>query len=204
MRVVAEGLAALRGERIVFRHVNFDLAPGQVLVLHGPNGSGKTTLLRVLAGLLGLMAGRLRLLGKDDKPLLDERRDQALHFISGHDLIRPQLRIDETLRFHAAMLGAPAKNVAAALEAWDLTPLAETSTGLLSAGQRRRLALARLSLQERDLWLLDEPLVALDADTRIRLTDICNAHLEKGGLIIAASHEPFLNDPHTLHFGSRP
>ncbi|MBP6011740.1 MAG: heme ABC exporter ATP-binding protein CcmA [Alphaproteobacteria bacterium] len=204
MRVVAEGLAALRGERIVFRHVNFDLAPGQVLVLHGPNGSGKTTLLRVLAGLLGTMAGRLRLLGKGDKPLVDERRDQALHFISDHDLIRPQLRVDETLRFHAAVLGAPAKNVAAALEAWDLTPLAETSTGLLSAGQRRRLALARLSLQERDLWLLDEPLVALDADTRIRLTDICNAHLEKGGLIVAASHEPFLNDPHTLHFGSRP
>lgn len=202
MRVLAEGLAALRGERIVFRHVSFDLGPGQVLVLHGPNGSGKTTLLRVLAGLLGVMAGRLRLIGKDDKPLLDERRDQSLHFISDQDLIRPQLRVAETLRFHAALLGAPAKNVTQALEDWDLTSLAEISTGLLSAGQRRRLALARLSLQQRDLWLLDEPLVALDAQSRTRLTQLCDRHTAQGGLIVAATHEPFLNDPHTLQFGT--
>ena len=188
---------------LIFRHVTFDLGPGQALVLHGPNGSGKTTLLRVIAGLLGLMAGRLRILGKNDKPLTDEARDRAFHFVSHHGLVRSQLRVRETLEFHASLLGAPAKNVDAALKEWTLHPLADHSGGLLSAGQRHRLALARLSLQPRELWLLDEPLVALDAASKAHLADLCEKHLESGGIIIAASHEPFLGDPLSLHLGPR-
>ena len=203
MRVVAESIAAYRGERMIFRHVNFDLGPGQALVLHGPNGSGKTTLLRVIAGLLGLMAGRLKIQDDNGKPLTDEARDRAFHFVSHTGLVRSQLRVRETLEFHASLLGAPAKNVDAALNEWALHRLADHSGGLLSAGQRHRLALARLSLQPRRLWLLDEPLVALDVASKNHLAEICEKHLVNDGIIIAASHEPFLGDPQTLHLGPR-
>lgn len=203
MRLLAEGLAALRGERIVFRNVNFEIASGQALVLHGPNGSGKTTLLRILAGLLSIMAGRLRLVGDDDKTVNGEARDRALHFISHQDMVRSQLRVRETLRFHAALLGARPGDVDSALASWGLMPLADVSGGLLSAGQRRRVALARLSVQPRKLWLLDEPLVALDAATRAHLNSVCNKHLAEGGLIVAASHEPFLAGSRTLRLGSQ-
>ena len=203
MRVVAESLAAFRGERMIFRHVSFELNPGEALILHGPNGSGKTTLLRVIAGLLGLMGGRLSLIGENGKPLADEARDRAFHFVSHHGLVRSQLRVRETLQFHAALLGAPAKNVEAAIEEWSLQRLADLSGGFLSAGQRHRLALARLSLQQRKLWLLDEPLVALDIASKKHLNEICQKHLDEGGIVIAASHEPFLGDPRTLYLGPR-
>jgi heme exporter protein A len=203
MRVIAESLAAFRGERLIFRHVNFELGPGDALILHGPNGSGKTTLLRVIAGLLGLMGGRLRLLDKAEKPLTDEARDRVLHFVSHVGLVRSQLRVRETLAFHAALLGAPAKAVDAALDEWNLRPLADLSGGMLSAGQRHRLALARLALQKRELWLLDEPLVALDVASKSHLNEVCQKHLDNGGIVIAASHEPFLGDLRTLHLGPR-
>ncbi len=201
MRLVAEGLAALRGERIVFRNIAFDVGAGQALVLHGPNGSGKTTLLRVIAGLLGVMAGRLGLFDDNGDALTDERRDQSLHLIGHQDALRSQLRIYETLQFHAALLGAPVGKIDEAIDAWGLAPFIDLGGGLLSAGQRRRVSLARLTLQHRPLWLLDEPLVALDALTRSRLNEACRKHLETGGLIVAASHEPFLGDRHTLSLG---
>jgi heme exporter protein A len=203
MRVTAESLTSFRGERMVFRHVSFDVGTGEALILHGPNGSGKTTLLRVIAGLLGLMGGRLSLLGDDGKPLVDEARDRALHFVSHHGLVRSQLRVRETLEFHAALLGAAPSRVDKALDEWSLRPLADMSGGLLSAGQRHRLALARLSLQPRKLWLLDEPLVALDVASKRHLNEVCQKHLEEGGIVIAASHEPFLGDPRTLYLGPR-
>lgn len=201
MRLLAEGLSAVRGERVVFRDIDFELASGQALVLHGPNGSGKTTLLRVIAGLIGTLAGRLRLIDKDGKTLADEERDQAQHFVGHQDAIRSQLRVIETLRFHAALLGAEPKHIDEAVATWGLQALVDLSGGLLSAGQRRRVSLARLSLQRRQLWLLDEPLVALDAPTRARLNDVCTKHLTQGGMIVAASHEPFLGDRRTLTLG---
>lgn len=204
MRLIAEGLAALRGDRMVFRNISFIVSSGNALLLQGPNGSGKTTLLRVIAGLLGLMAGRLRLLDNEDRPLTDEDRDRSLHFIGHQDLIRAQLRVAETLRFHAALLGADTRGIDGALEAWGLGPFADMSAGLLSAGQRRRLSLARLSLQYRPLWLLDEPLVAVDAATRARLNAACAKHLESGGVIAVASHEPFLAHARTLNLGYGP
>ena len=203
MKLVGEALAALRGERVVFRNVGFALEPGQAPALQGPNGCGNTTLLRVIAGLLGLMAGRLLLIGDDSKALTDERRDQAIHFIGHQDQVRPQLRVAETLAFHAALLGAPRDAVAPALEAWGLAELQGHSTALLSAGQRRRLSLARLSLQPRPLWLLDEPMTALDAASRQRLLSACRTHLGEGGLIVAATHEPFLEEARTLTLGAR-
>lgn len=201
MRLVAENLAALRGERLVFRNVAFSVEGGQALVLHGANGSGKTTLLRVIAGLLSQMAGRVRLIDDKDELLLDEKRDRAIHFVGHQDVIRSQLRVNETLEFHAALLGAAKKAVPAALEAWGLDKIADLSCSFLSAGQRRRLTLARLSLQKRPLWLLDEPLVALDTLARARLNNACTKHLQDGGLLVVATHEPFMGDQLTLHLG---
>jgi heme exporter protein A len=201
MKLVAESLAAVRGERLVFRGISFELASGQSLVLHGPNGSGKTTLLRVLAGLLGVLAGRLRVLDKEGTTLTDEARDQVIHFIGHQDSIRPQLRVIETLQFHAALLGASTKRIDNAIHTWGLEQLVDLSGGLLSAGQRRRVSLARLSLQYRPIWLLDEPLVAIDTPTRARLNDVCTKHLDQGGLLVAASHEHFLGDRRTLTLG---
>jgi len=203
MKLVGESLAAIRGERVVFLNVNLEVSAGEVLTLHGPNGAGKTTLLRVLAGLLNVMQGRLLLLGDDNKAITDERRDQSVHFVSHQDAIRSQLRVRETLLFHAALLGAPSKAVEPALRTWGLDKLAGLSGGLLSAGQRRRLSLARLSLQPRSLWLLDEPMTALDAASRARLTEICKTHLATGGMIVAATHEPFMGDPKSLYLGPR-
>lgn len=203
MKLVGEAMAALRGERVVFRNVGLGLKAGEALVLHGPNGCGKTTLLRVIAGLLGLMSGRLLLIGDDNKTLAGEDRDRAIHFVGHQDQVRPQLRVAETLAFHAALLGAPRDTVAPALEAWGLAELQGHSTALLSAGQRRRLSLARLSLQPRPLWLLDEPMTALDAASRQRLLAACHAHLGQGGLIVAATHEPFLDGARTLTLGVR-
>ena len=203
MKLVGEAMAALRGERVVFRNVGLSLKAGEALVLHGPNGCGKTTLLRVIAGLLGLMSGRLLLIGDDNKTLAGEDRDRAIHFVGHQDQVRPQLRVAETLAFHAALLGAPRDTVAPALEAWGLAELQGHSTALLSAGQRRRLSLARLSLQPRPLWLLDEPMTALDAASRQRLLAACHAHLGQGGLIVAATHEPFLDGARTLTLGVR-
>jgi heme exporter protein A len=143
------------------------------------------------------------MLDKNDKPLADEARDRAFHFVSHLGVVRAQMRVRETLEFHAALLGAPKRNVETALDEWALRPLVDHSGGMLSAGQRHRLALARLSLQKRELWLLDEPLVALDVASKTRLNAMAEKHLEDGGIIIAASHEPFLGDPRSIHLGPR-
>jgi len=203
MRIAAETLGCVRGDRLVFRALNFSLEAGQALLLTGPNGSGKTTLLRVMAGLLAATIGRLHFLNDDRSPLSDEAHDQALHFIAHGDALKPALSVEETLRFHADILGAESASVAGAMNAWGLDRLSDSPGAFLSAGQRRRVSLARLSLQSRLLWLLDEPLVALDRDARARLHDICAGHRARGGLIVAASHEPFLDDASVLDLGPR-
>src|SRR5262249_55320671 len=104
---------------------------------------------------------------------------------------------------HADILGSDRGQVAVAMSAWDIARLSDIPGALLSAGQRRRVALARLSLQQRPVWLLDEPLVALDRNARTHLHDVCSKHRTAGGLIIAASHEPFLDDAKTLELGAR-
>ncbi len=202
MRVAAENVGCVRGDRLVFRGLNFDVESGQALLLTGPNGSGKTTLLRVIAGLLAATIGRLRFLNDDRSALSDEAHDQALHFVSHGDAVRSALSVKETLRFHADVLGAEGARVAGAMKEWGIDRLNDQPGALLSAGQRRRVSLARLSLQLRPLWLLDEPLVALDRNARARLHDCCAQHRARGGLIVAASHEPFLEDAKMLDLGS--
>jgi heme exporter protein A len=182
----AEGLAAFRGERLVFRDVGFSLRAGEALLLTGPNGSGKSTLLRLMAGLLRPAAGMLRWNGEDalaDLPAHARR----IGYVGHLDAIKPGLTAAENLAFAARLSGGAA---AEALGAVGLEHLADLPARMLSAGQRRRLALARLALARAALWLLDEPTVGLDSQSVERLGRLMDAHRAAGGLVVAATHLP--------------
>jgi len=182
----AEGLAAFRGERLVFRDLGFAVAAGGALVLVGANGSGKSTLLRLLAGLVRPIAGRLLWNGED--ALADLPTHAARVTYVGHlDAVKPGLTAAENLAF-AARMGRG--SVAAALEALGLGDLADVPARYLSAGQKRRLALARLALSAAPLWLLDEPTVGLDTASQALVGAVLTAHRARGGIIVAATHVP--------------
>lgn len=193
----ADGLATIRGERLVFAGLSFRVAAGGALLLTGPNGAGKSTLLRLLAGLGRIEAGRLLWAGAD--ALADLPAHAARVAYLGHlDALKLGLTAAENLR----PWGAPAA-VAAALEAGGLAPLADLPVRLLSAGQRRRLALARLALRGAALWLLDEPTLGLDAAAVARFGALLARHRAAGGLVVAATHLPLpLDDAATLALGA--
>ena len=154
----ATGLAAFRGERLVFRDLDFTVAAGGALLLTGPNGSGKSTLLRLLAGLLRPAAGTLTWDGADALADLSAHA-RRVAYLGHQDAVKPALTAVENLRFAARLSGGAAGT---ALAAVGLQDLADLPTRMLSAGQRRRLALARLALSQSPLWLLDEPTIGLD------------------------------------------
>ncbi|WP_431271366.1 heme ABC exporter ATP-binding protein CcmA [Dankookia sp. P2] len=186
----ARDLACLRGERVVFAGLSFRLEPGGALLLVGANGAGKSTLLRLLAGLLRPEAGALLWDGRD--ALADRAAHAArLRYLSHQDALKPALTARENLHFFARLWGG---EVAAALAALDLLPLAELPARVLSSGQKRRLALARLALSDpahpAPLWLLDEPTVGLDAASVERLGRLLARHRAAGGMVLAATHLP--------------
>ncbi len=184
--LTAEGLAVIRGERLVFRDLGFALGAGQAMLLVGPNGSGKSTLLRVLAGLVRPIAGRL--MWNEE----DAFTDLAAHatrvaYVGHHDAVKPGLTAAENLRFAARLVGG---SVAAALDSMVLTDLADLPARMLSAGQKRRLALSRLALTDAPLWLLDEPTLGLDTASIARFGTLLAAHRARGGMVAAATHVP--------------
>ena len=182
----AEGLAAFRGERLVFRDLSFTVPTGGALVLTGANGSGKSTLLRLLAGLVRPIAGRLLWDGED--ALADLAAHAARVTYVGHlDAVKPGLTAAENLAF-AARMGQG--SVDGALDAMALGDLAEVPARYLSAGQKRRLALARLVLSAAPLWLLDEPTVGLDTASQALVGAVLTAHRARGGIVVAATHVP--------------
>ncbi|MCO6419419.1 heme ABC exporter ATP-binding protein CcmA [Siccirubricoccus sp. KC 17139] len=182
----AENLACLRGERVVFAGLSFALNAGEAVQLLGPNGAGKSSLLRLLAGLLTPAEGRLLWQGQD--ALADRAAHAArLRYLSHQDALKPALTAAENLGFYARLWGG---EVAPALAAMGLAPLAELPARVLSAGQKRRLALARLALAPVPLWLLDEPTVGLDAASVARLGTLLAAHRAAGGMVLAATHLP--------------
>jgi heme exporter protein A len=182
----AEGLAVFRGERLVFRDLDFSLDAGGALVLAGPNGSGKSTLLRLLAGLVRPIAGRL--LWRDEDALADLSGHAArLAYVGHQDAVKPGLTAAENLRFAADLSGGA---VGTALAAMALADLADLPARMLSAGQKRRLALARLALTDAPLWLLDEPTLGLDTASITRFGRVLAAHRARGGLVVAATHVP--------------
>jgi heme exporter protein A len=184
--LAVEGLALSRGDRILFSGLGFSLACGEAAALTGANGAGKTTLLRAIAGFVRPHAGTVRLEGPGE---LGELRAQGLHFVGHQDGLKGGRTAAEELRFQAAWCGGDAR-AAQAIEILDLKRLLPLEVRKLSAGQRRRVALARLLSAPRPLWLLDEPLSPLDANWRARLGDLMAAHLEGGGMILAAVHDP--------------
>jgi heme exporter protein A len=179
-------LACVRGDRLLFRGLDFALEPGGALVLSGPNGSGKSSLLRLMAGLLAPAAGSLTWAGR---PVgADGEAQRARIGYVGHlDAIKATLTVRETLALHARLHGG-APDVAAALEALGIAALADTPGRQLSAGQRRRVALARLVVAPAPLWLLDEPTVGLDAAGLAAFRRIAAQHRAAGGAVVAATH----------------
>lgn len=186
MRLDVTDLVCRRSGRLVLDGVGLSIGQGEVLALRGPNGSGKSTLLRVLAGLLPAESGGVVLDGTDLRT--DPDRFLARIAYAGHlDAIKPQMTVRENLTFWARLFGAGAAD--AALEAFDLGAIAERPAHACSAGQKRRLGLARLALvRDRPLWLLDEPTVSLDAGASALLFDAVRAHCAQGGAAIIATH----------------
>jgi heme exporter protein A len=186
MRLRAWDLTVERGGRRVIAGLSFDAAAGAALIVTGPNGAGKTSLLRALAGFLPIEAGGFSLDGGDSERTVGEQA----HYLGHLDGVKAALTAGENLAFVAAMLGGDSSRKAqlAALTALGLPHVVDFSARLLSAGQRRRVALARLLVAERPLWLLDEPTTALDAGAQTALADLMKAHLKGGGILMAAVH----------------
>lgn len=199
----AHDLACLRGGRIVFARLAFRVDAGGLLVLRGPNGAGKSSLLRMMAGLIGPAHGALSWNGDDIADDPDTHRARTAY--AGHsDALKPALTVAEHLVFHAKLRGHAADKVAAALDAFALAKFAELPARLLSQGQRKRVALARLIAAPTPLWLLDEPTNGLDADSTARLEAAIAAHRETGGIVVAATHLDFAGaGATTLTLGER-
>jgi heme exporter protein A len=185
LRLSATGLGCVRGFRNVFNDLNLQLSSGDALALTGPNGAGKSSLLRLLAGLLRPSAGRVVLEGDTDEGAVAERA----HYLGHLDAFKTALTVGENIEFWIHYLGGE-HDAAPALAAVGLESLEHLPAAYLSAGQRRRLSLARLIAVSRPLWLLDEPASALDSAGQEMLAGLMRAHLARGGMIVAATHGP--------------
>jgi len=185
MRLTGDNLACVRGGREVFTGLNFGLNGGEALLVTGRNGAGKSSLLRVIAGLLRLAGGRLTLDGGAAEAALAEQ----VHYLGHQDALKPSLSVAENLQFWTDFLGVGGE-LTGALATVELAPLANLPAAYLSAGQRRRLSIARLVAVKRPIWLLDEPTSALDAASQARLAELMRGHLASGGMIVAAAHGP--------------
>ncbi len=182
-------LACRRGERLVFEGLDFALDRGGALLLTGPNGSGKSSLLRVMAGLTPPLLGTLTWdgAGVTEDPGAHRAR---LHFVGHQDALKPVLTVAETLGFAAALRQAPRDRILPALQKFHLAELADLPCRVLSAGQRRRLALARLLASPATLWLLDEPTTGLDDASVQDLMSVIAEHRAGGGMAVIATHQP--------------
>ncbi|MBL8906935.1 MAG: heme ABC exporter ATP-binding protein CcmA [Rhizobiales bacterium] len=199
MELRVDEIACERGGRLLFSGLSFGLGPGELLALTGPNGAGKTSLLRLIAGLAEPQSGTIELEGRHQ----DLTVGQHSHLIAHREAIKLGLTVRENLEFWSDYLGGG--DIGAALVSFDLGSLADYPAQLLSAGQRRRLALSRLCLVKRVMWLLDEPTTGLDARSQDRLASAIGAHLAEGGLAIAATHGAIGLEPHRkLHLEQRP
>lgn len=182
--LTVEGLNCSRGGYEILIDLSFSLSSGNILLLRGPNGAGKSTLLMCLAGILRAQSGTIDWQGRTE----DEQSGADMHFIGHRHAIKPDLTVFENLKFWADMSGADARHVDAALQNAGLAHAAHFNAAFLSAGQTRRLSLARLTAIPRPIWLLDEPTAALDAAGDKWVATLMREHIANGGLIIAATH----------------
>ena len=202
MKLIATDLECQRGGRLVFSGLSFELAAGQGMLLKGPNGSGKTSLLRIIAGLGEIASGSLELEGLSDELEIGQRA----HYVGHQNALKTAMSVEENLTFWAQFMGKPAglAEIREHLSRFDLERLAGYSAALLSAGQRRRLALSRLELVPRPVWLLDEPSVGLDVASVELLAAAMQRHMDGGGILLASTHTDLgLNFQGTLDLSSR-
>jgi heme exporter protein A len=205
MELKGTGLSCVRGGRRVFAEVNFTVESSKSMVLTGANGAGKSSLLRLVAGLIRPDEGTLALTGGDGELSVGEQA----HYVGHLDPLKSALTVTENLAFWVCFLNgeAPPGHMGAVqqgLEAVGLGELGHLPAGYLSAGQRRRLSLARMLAVPRPIWLLDEPTTALDAASQERLGGVMRAHLDGGGIILAATHGPLgLDDAQELRLGPK-
>lgn len=185
MRLIAEALCGERGGEPVFGPVDFSLGQGEALIVTGENGSGKSTLLRVVAGLLPAASGTARLDGAEDGSIAS-----AAHYLSHQNAMKTALSVNENLDFWRDFHGEPFLTNEEALDEVGLGDLGHLPFGYLSTGQRRRVSIAKLLVSYRPVWLLDEPTAGLDARSERRFSALMGAHLEDGGIIVAATHIP--------------
>jgi heme exporter protein A len=185
MRLEGTDLVCVRGGREVFAGLHFSVTSGEALLVTGRNGAGKSSLLRMIAGLVRIAGGRLTLTGGDPERTTPEHS----HYLGHQDALKPSLTVAENLGFWTRYLGG-SEPADAALAAVGLEPLAGLPAAYLSAGQRRRLSIARLVAVKRPIWLLDEPTSALDREAQEGLAELMYGHLAGGGLIVAATHGP--------------
>jgi len=198
MKLRVSDVTCMRGERRIFSGVSFALSSGEGLLMTGANGTGKTSLMRMIAGFLGVTGGEIVLEGGSQ----DLSLGQHAHFIGHLDAVKGGLTVLENITFWRRLLGGG--DIDRALGQFGLERYADIPAELLSAGQKRRLALSRLTLVPRPLWLLDEPAVSLDRASRKRLADAIRAHMGDGGMVVASTHSALgLRFTHQLRLGGR-
>lgn len=192
MRLLAENLSARRGEDLIFTDVSFTLGTGESLVLTGRNGSGKSTLLRVVAGLLHPETGRVSWTSESAESGM--RAAEACHYLGHRNAMKAELSVAENLSFWKDFFGdvGGGKGISPgeAADAVGLGGIVHLPFGYLSAGQQRRMAFAKLLVAWRPVWILDEPTAALDVNAEGVFTELINAHLVDGGIVLAATHQP--------------
>lgn len=191
MRLAGTDLVCIRGGRAVFAGVDFAVKSKEALLVTGRNGAGKSSLLRMIAGLLRVAGGSLALTGGDAEREIGEQA----HYLGHQDALKSSLSVVENLRFWSRYMDDGASAPDAALAQVGLESVADLPAAYLSAGQRRRLSLARLISAKRPIWLLDEPMSSLDTAAQGTLTELMRKHLADGGLIIAAVHSPIGLEP---------
>ena len=186
MRLSGRGVRCVRGGREIFSGLDFEASSGEALAVTGPNGAGKTSLLRLIAGLLTMADGSVDLEGGGAELTLAEQA----HYLGHRDPLKPALSVLENLAFWRDFLGGAAFDAAESLSAVGLDHAGHLPAAYLSAGQRRRLSIARLLAVRRPIWLLDEATNALDTAGQALFAALMRDHLARGGLIVAATHAP--------------
>jgi heme exporter protein A len=189
LRLEAHALVCARGGRQLFGALSFVAGPGAAIEVRGPNGVGKTTLLRAIAGLMRPTSGKVILQIGAEAPESDATRGQSMHFVGPEPAARPEETVSDSLHHWAVMWGASADAAHRAMERLGLERVAGRAVRRLSSGERKRLGLARVLLQPRPVWLLDEPNTGLDAAGRTLCHKLITEHRAAGGIVILATHD---------------